>query len=114
MKMMWSVEYRAALAAKMTEAELQARVIALARALGWLEYHTFDSRRSRAGFPDLVLAHRTHGVLFRELKRESLQPTNDQVLWLGLLGASGADAAVWRPSDLLEGRVERELRGAGG
>ena len=111
---MLSVEYRAALAAKMPEADLQARVIALARALGWLEYHTFDSRRSQAGFPDLVLAHRTHGVLFRELKREALQPTNEQIVWLALLGASGADAAVWRPSDLLEGRVERELRGAGG
>lgn len=106
-----TAQYRAALAAKMPEADLQERVIALARMLGWLEYHTHDSRRSRAGFPDLVLAHPTHGVLVRELKREGAQPTNEQVRWIGLLTAAGLNVGVWRPVDLLEGRVERALHG---
>lgn len=105
-----TAQYRAALAATMPEAELQERVIAIARALGWIEYHTHDSRRSRAGFPDLVLAHRTRGVLVRELKRTGQHPTSEQTLWLGLLTAAGLDVGVWRPTDLLDGRIERELR----
>lgn len=61
-----------------------------------------------------MLAHRTRGVLlFRELKRQREQPTNPQVVWLGLLSAAGVDTGVWRLADLLEGRIERELGGCG-
>ena len=40
----------------LTEAQLQEMVVARSKALGWLVYHTYDSRRSASGFPDLVLA----------------------------------------------------------
>ena len=42
----------------MNEAELQRNVLSLAAMTGWLAYHTYDSRRSQAGFPDLVLVRR--------------------------------------------------------
>lgn len=62
---------RAQLAADMKEAVLQAQIEQLARTLGWLVYHTHDSRRSQAGFPDLVLVHaRQRRVLWRELKTQ--------------------------------------------
>ncbi|WP_163275352.1 VRR-NUC domain-containing protein [Cellulomonas iranensis] len=103
----------------MTEAVLQSRVLDLARALGWLAYHTHDSRRSQPGFPDLVLVHVAPAsssappavgrVLFRELKTERgvLRPA--QRTWLDTLMRAGADAAVWRPSDLLSEHIRHDL-----
>ena len=38
---------------KETEKGFQAAVVELARLRGWLVYHTYDSRRSAKGFPDL-------------------------------------------------------------
>ena len=51
----------------MTEAQLQDAIVQMARVLGWLVYHTFDSRRSAAGFPDLVMV-RNGRLIFAELK----------------------------------------------
>lgn len=107
-------EYRVVLAAQMKEAALQAQVARMARALGWLTYHTHDSRRSDAGFPDLVLVNARQGrLLFRELKTVKGRLRPEQQLWLEALGAAGFDAGVWRPGDLLDGVVEAELRGGG-
>ena len=82
-----------------TEAQFQARVVELARWCGWLHYHTHDSRRSAAGFPDLVLVHAQRGVLFRELKTETGIVTGAQQMWIHRLTLAGANAAVWRPRD---------------
>jgi hypothetical protein len=103
-------QYRAAQAAAMTEAALQARVLAHARALGWLAYHTHDSRRSQPGFPDLVLvSERRARVLYRELKTERGRLSGPQSEWLRVLRVAGADAAVWRPMDLMTDRVLHDL-----
>lgn len=100
-----------ALAEAMTEAQLLTGVSALARDLGWLCYHTHDSRRSEPGFPDLVLVQGDR-CLFRELKTSSGRVTAAQRKWLHALAATGADASVWRPWDLLDGTVLAGLRGA--
>ena len=50
-----------------TEAAWQQTVIEAADLLGWFVYHNPDSRRSTAGFPDLVLI-RAPRVMFLELK----------------------------------------------
>lgn len=72
---------------------------ALATLRGWVWYHTHDSRRSPAGFPDLVLV-RGRRVVFAELKREGEKPTKEQEKWLELLEATGsAEVHLWRPSD---------------
>src|ERR1700728_2011021 len=63
---------------------------------GVLAYHTFNSQRSRAGFPDWVFCG-VSGVLFRELKREGKKPTPPQAEWLVALQRAGQNAGVWRP-----------------
>lgn len=92
----------------MSEADLQAAVTALCRWMGLMAYHTHDSRRSEPGFPDLVIAG-ANGQLFRELKTERGRVSKPQEAWLARLAEGKADAAVWRPSDWLQGRVQREL-----
>lgn len=110
MKALSRAEYLADVAAAMKEDALQAKVIAVARDLGFLAYHTHDSRRSERGWPDLVLVHPTRGrLLYRELKQEERYPTADQRKWLDALRVAGADVGVWRPLDLLEQRVHAEL-----
>ncbi|MCQ9367965.1 VRR-NUC domain-containing protein [Brevibacterium sp. 91QC2O2] len=95
----------------MSERDFQSQVVTLARALGWHVAHTFDSRRSQAGFPDLCLLHLESGrLMFRELKRQDGRLRPEQSEWLASALRGGHDVAVWRPSDLVSRRIERELR----
>jgi hypothetical protein len=112
-----------------TEAQFQAAVIDYARALGWLVYHTHDSRHSAAGFPDLVLVHRGEStqtvprncrLVFAELKTQKGRTSLAQAEWLEALGVVLARGGamldqeprsavyLWRPSDWPE--IERVLR----
>lgn len=95
----------------MKERDLQSSILELARHLQWLCYHTFDSRRSAKGFPDLVLVHHDHGILYRELKAGKYQATQQQAIWLSALSHAGANARVWREEDWTDGRILAELRG---
>jgi hypothetical protein len=94
---------------------------------GWLWYHTHDSRRSKAGFPDYT-AVREHELLFIELKGPKTRVSAEQRVWLEALtllssrirGETPDDAHVeahlWRfPQDfdeaherLARGRVRQE------
>ena len=104
----------------MSEAELFECVRAHLHAFTWNWYHTFDSRRSKHGFPDIVATKRG-SLLFIELKSERGKLTAEQEFWLKELdGAGGEDGTpygakvcVWRPSNLSSGEIERVLRGAG-
>ena len=94
----------------MTESELQGAVIDLAQTFKWRTYHTHDSRRSAAGFPDLVMV-RAERLIFAELKSEKGRVSIDQIHWLNALADSGcAEVAVWRPADWTSGEIERVLR----
>jgi VRR-NUC domain-containing protein len=84
--------------ADLTEKEWQQQIVQLARTLGYRIYHTYDSRRSQPGFPDLVLVR--DRVIYVELKRESGKLTDSQISWVESLKAAGAEIYVWRPSDL--------------
>jgi hypothetical protein len=90
-----------------TEQVLQAAVTQFCRSLGIAWYHTYDSRRSNKGWPDLVLCGR--GLLHRELKTDQGKLTAEQERWGDKLRRAGADWAVWRPADLRSGRILREL-----
>lgn len=120
---MKAADYRAT---AMTEAALLATVRAMAKRLGWLMYHTHNSKHSEAGFPDIVLAR--HGiVIFAELKSQTGRITPEQQKWLDELSETQSQSAqidntpddygtvyypvqvmLWRPSDLPE--IERILR----
>lgn len=97
----------------MTERNLQSAVLKLAGFHGYeVRYHTKDSRGSQAGFPDLVLASAKRGrLMFRELKTDAGRMRPEQKVVLEVLGSCGQDVGVWRPADLLSGRIVAELRG---
>lgn len=92
----------------LAEVELLATVRDVCRALRLSCYHTHNSRRSEPGFPDLVIAG-PGGILFRELKTATGHITPEQDRWLALLAVSG-DAGVWRPADLYNGTIGRQLQ----
>lgn len=83
---------------EITEKNFQQSVIDLARLHGCLVYHTYDSRRSEKGWPDLVIVG-PRGVLFRELKADRGRVKPEQWEWIEALKLAGQDAGVWRPVD---------------
>jgi hypothetical protein len=81
------------------EKHLQSKVLELAYICGWRAYHTYDSRRSAAGFPDLILV-RNGQMLAVELKAERGNVTADQRMWLDELAlVPGVRCFVFKPSD---------------
>ena len=94
----------------MTEAYFQSQVIMLAKLYGWLVMHTraVEIRpgvwktplTGHPGFPDLVLAHATRGVIFAELKSDKGRLSDMQDVWLRTLADAGCETYVWRPKDL--------------
>lgn len=103
---------------KMTESQLQYSILDLAKLHGLLVHHCRPAVmrsgkwatpvQGNAGFCDLVIAG-LGGVIFRELKGATAQPTDAQMRWLGTLEAAGADAKVWRPRDWESGDIAATL-----
>ena len=88
-------------AAKLSEKEFQAQVVAAAETLGWEWYHTQNSRRSKPGFPDLVLVHTERKeTLYVELKTDVGRLTPAQVYWGDVLRDAGNMYYLWRPRDM--------------
>lgn len=89
------------------EAAFQQAVVDLARWRRWLVYFVPDSRRSPAGWPDLVLVRR--GVMVAaELKSRAGRLRPEQRTWLDALdGVPGVRVYVWRSTDWPE--IERVL-----
>lgn len=107
---MHAKDYQDQMILKWSEEQLQNHVILMAKALGWIHYHTYTSKRSPVGFPDLVLVHPDKRIcLVRELKAEKGRFRPMQQEWLDGLASAGIDAGVWRPSDVVSQRVQLEL-----
>lgn len=93
-----------------SEKEFQAVVIDIAKRQGWKVYHTYDSRKSAPGFPDLTMVRRGM-VIFAELKvgKNKLEPEQED--WKALLIEAAERNPmllyfVWRPSDMeMIGRI---------
>jgi hypothetical protein len=85
--------------AQETERAFQSDVVRLARLYGYLCYHTFDSRRSGIGFPDLAMTDGKR-ILYVELKSATGKVSAPQKLWLSMLAHAGAEVYLWRPADL--------------
>tara|TARA_R110002020_G_scaffold46470_1_gene132175 strand:- start:219 stop:536 length:318 start_codon:yes stop_codon:yes gene_type:complete len=90
-----------------SEKDFMESIVQLARNTGWMVYHTYDSRRSTAGFPDLVMTKHKRLVI-AEIKTEKGKTTPAQDKWLETLRtARGVKVKLWRPSDWPE--IERTL-----
>lgn len=91
-----------------TEKAFQEALRQLAKAEGWLYYHTTDSRKSPAGFMDVV-AVRGATLLCAELKLPGTVPTLRQREWLQALGqVERVLVRLWHPDDWQE--IEEVLR----
>lgn len=81
----------------LSEKAFQRAVEDVCRVHGYETFHTHDSRRSRAGYPDLTIIG--HGRIFhRELKLTTGRVSADQAAVIDLINRNGGDAQVWRPS----------------
>jgi hypothetical protein len=102
-----AVDAQTIIARSISERELSQWTVDLARLLQWrvARWPTWRSTGTDSGVPDLLLA-RDGVVLLIELKREAgkLSPTQEE--W-----AQHALVYVWRPSQWLDGTIEKVLRG---
>ena len=86
----------------LTERVFQEKLINFARNQGWRVYHTYDSRKNEAGFPDLIMCNGRF-VYCVELKTNKGRVTKMQQAWLDDLDNSAMHVGrVWRPSDRAE------------
>lgn len=95
-----------------SEESFASAVVELARLLGYrLIYHTYDSRRSAAGFPDLILVHPARGwIAALELKSSKGVSTPMQDDWVASLNACGVPAFIVWPCDFEAVRALLEYR----
>ena len=89
---------------------LDAHVRKLIADLGLFGYHPRNSKGSQAGWPDWVIIGRG-GILYRELKSEHGSLSPDQRHVGDLITKAGGNWRVWRPRDLLDRTIARELAG---
>lgn len=94
----------------MTEAQLQDAITGMLDHYRIPFHHETDSRKSKAGFPDLCIFGRR--IVFWELKTQGGRVTEDQHRILTrIVRAENGSARVVRPMDLLDGSVQEWVRG---
>lgn len=97
-----------------SEREFTQWALVKAREYGWQAWHFGNSTKivrtkgggykpvpdkDASGFPDVVLCHPEHGLLFAELKFGDGKPSPAQLVALRALRAAGARVYVWRDVD---------------
>lgn len=97
-----------AIAAAMTEAQLEEHVRELCKDLGITRIHVYLSRGTTPGVPDDILIG-PRGILWRECKTMRGKVTPAQQSMGEALLAAGQDWGVWRPDDLLSGEIAEQL-----
>ena len=110
---------RQVLPQNISEAEFQTAIMDMAAWFGWRRFHPrtvqilkgahLTPYKGEGGFPDLVLVHRSKGIIFAELKAQKGRMSSSQELWRADLEAAGAEYHLWRPSDWWE--IEKRLKG---
>lgn len=106
-----------------TENDLLAAVLSLAKLYGWRTLHIRPARTEKGwrspvqgdgkGFPD-ILAVRGNRVLAMELKDTSGKVTPEQQAWLDAFYPVSELVGVWRPADWESGLILATLKGASG
>ena len=89
-----------------SERLFQYKVEQIARMNGWQVFHPAPHqvrpgvyRTDGKGFPDLVLAHKSRGLIFAELKTERGKVSPQQKIW-ALAITPWAEWYLWRPSQI--------------
>ena len=92
------------------ETQFQYAVVELAEILHWRTFHAARIKGhlrtpTSTGFPDLVLA-RSGVKIFSELKTNTGEVSNDQILWL-----RATEGVIWRPKywELIEKSLKEGL-----
>lgn len=97
-------------ALRVSEKAFQGQVERYARMMGWRCFHTWNSMRSVAGFPDLICL-RGGEMVVAELKSATGKTTEAQEQWLfSFRAVPGARVFVWRPDDESWAQIEEVLR----
>ena len=83
------------------EKAFQTIVITTARENGWMVYHTYDSRKSEPGFPDLCMV-KNGFIMFVELKTDKGKVTSTQRQWIEQFlihqnRCQNSIVEIWRP-----------------
>jgi len=95
-----------------SEKNWQGTVIQVAQLEGWeYIYHTWNSKHSPAGYPDLIFLKDGRMVVV-ELKREDGLLSAEQYFWLLEFTKVTPDVYLWKPSDW--GEVQQVLCGRTG
>lgn len=105
---------KAQLLAHKSETGFMLEIVREAKAHDWLTYHTFDSRRSDPGFPDLTMI-RGFDLLALEVKTETGTTSDEQEVWLDAFGrVREVTSATVRPHqwDALVRRLRAPANGA--
>lgn len=86
----------------------QKQVTDLADTLGLTWFHVPDSRRMRAGLPDLIIIG-LGGVIYAEIKTGTgvLNPAQRKII--SLLRKSHQQVYVWKPGNLRSGQIYAAL-----
>lgn len=79
------------------EDAFQAWVVTEAKDRGWKVYHTYNSRKSKSGFLDLVCWRER--LLLAELKMPDGVVGADQATTIEELRAAGQEVYLWYPAD---------------
>ena len=90
-----------------SEAIFMDQVIRLAKSQGWLIFHASPKmvrpgvwRSDGRGFPDLVLVHKSRGLIFAELKTDLGRLSEHQLDWGEAIVSAGGEYHLWRPQNL--------------
>ena len=112
------IDEQTAKARAMSESQLFDEVAKILKRCGWRYHHVpataYRKNHIRRGFPDITAVKGVR-LLFMELKREGQALSDEQVEWMNdlLLVQVVSDKCiqylVFRPSDLLAGRIDEVL-----
>lgn len=91
------IQSKVSMETTMTEAQFQRKITDLCDWLGLRWHHETDSRKSKKGFPDLVIVG--EHVIFAELKSKRGKVTDAQAGWISDLRNAGAQVYLWYPHD---------------
>lgn len=85
------------IAAYQTHAQFQTAVVDYLTIRGWECWHDNDSRRNKAGLPDLLCLRERCVWVECKTERDRLRP--EQRRFIARLKAAGQEVHVWKPRD---------------